>query len=528
LDDNAVATTPLPDADADLERLGYRAELRRAVGSFITFAASFALISIVVGFLTAYGLTYAFAGPPVVWTIPIVFVGQLFVALVFAELASHYPLAGSIYQWSTRLGGRAWGWQASWLYIGAWFIVLPSVGIGLQIVLTAISPRFQFIGNGVPGIFDPAFAENAIILALIMFAISTVVNLLGIRALAWASTLGLAAEFAGIAMLIVVLGSHVTRGPSVLWQTDDLGQGYAWGYFGVFIIGAFLPMYQLFGFDQATTLAEETKEPRRQGPQSLLRSLVAAGALGFVIAFLAPLAAPKVTDPNIGAEGLPYLMSQLGGSGVGKAFLWVGVICLVMAGVQAHALIARMTFAMARDNSVIGSRMLSHVSPRTQIPPFAVLAPTVVWVALLLINLGNPRIFEAMLGAGTVLVYLAYLGVTIPMLRARLNKSWVPRSGLFQLPRRAGLVVAVLAVVWGVLGAVNLIWPRPEFYGTLWYQRYSAFIFPAVVLGIGLVQYWLVRHRPQPGVTLEEHRSASAAIPQHQAPGDPPVDASPI
>ena len=40
----------------DLERFGYRNELDRRLGGLSTFAASFALISIIVGLFTVYGI----------------------------------------------------------------------------------------------------------------------------------------------------------------------------------------------------------------------------------------------------------------------------------------------------------------------------------------------------------------------------------------------------------------------------------------------------------------------------------------
>jgi len=40
-----------------------------------------------------------------------VILGQTIVALVFAQLASHFPVAGSIYQRSKRLFNRTLGWS---------------------------------------------------------------------------------------------------------------------------------------------------------------------------------------------------------------------------------------------------------------------------------------------------------------------------------------------------------------------------------------------------------------------------------
>jgi len=50
------------------------------------------------------------------WSWPIVALGQTLVALNFAELSSHFPIAGSIYQWSKRLSGHSLGWFTGWIY----------------------------------------------------------------------------------------------------------------------------------------------------------------------------------------------------------------------------------------------------------------------------------------------------------------------------------------------------------------------------------------------------------------------------
>jgi amino acid transporter len=222
-----VASDAAASGDAaDLERFGYQNELDRRLGRLSTFAASFALISIIVGLFTVYGIGYAFAGPPVAWTVLVVLAGQGLVALVFAELAANYPLSGSIYQWAKRLSNRPWGWMTGWMYVAAWLVVLPSIAIGLQATLTTLSPDFQLVGDKVPGLLDPEFAQNAIILGLVLFAITTVVNYLGVRYLAAAAKLGLIVEALGIVFLLILLVTHIKRGPGVLFEDRlNLGSG---------------------------------------------------------------------------------------------------------------------------------------------------------------------------------------------------------------------------------------------------------------------------------------------------------------
>ena len=89
--------------DAELAEFGYKQELDRSLGSFATFAAGISYISILTGTFQLFYFGFAFGGPAYWWSWPLVFFGQLMVALCFCELASRYPIAGSIYNWSKRL-----------------------------------------------------------------------------------------------------------------------------------------------------------------------------------------------------------------------------------------------------------------------------------------------------------------------------------------------------------------------------------------------------------------------------------------
>src|SRR3979409_1203603 len=89
----------------ELAGFGYKQELDRSLGNFSSFAAGFSYISILTGVIQLFAFGFLFAGPAVWWTWFIVLGGQMTVALCFAEMAGQYPLAGSVYNWSKRVGG---------------------------------------------------------------------------------------------------------------------------------------------------------------------------------------------------------------------------------------------------------------------------------------------------------------------------------------------------------------------------------------------------------------------------------------
>jgi urea carboxylase system permease len=502
-----AAQAEYDDDDQDLRAMGYEHKLRRGLGASATFAASFALISIVVALATTFGIGWGSAGPTMFWAIAVVFAGQILVSLVFAELAARHPLAGSVYQWSRRLGGERWGWMNGWVYTIAWIIVAPSVALGLQATLVTLSPKFQLIGSGVPASTDPRFASNAVILGLGLFLISTVVNLLGIKAVKWMSYLGLTAELVGIVLFLAVLLTHIHRGPAVLTNSLGTGRGVTFGLFGALLVAAFVPLYQLFGMDEATSLAEETNHPRRVGPASLMRSIVAAGALSLVIVALVAMAVPNIRDSGIAGGGLQYVFTDLAGTGLGDALLIVVAVCIVCAGSGAITLIARLIFSQAREGRYLASSWLTKVNPRTQVPSLAVLLPTLVIVVALVANIANPKIFNAIIGVGVELVYLGYLGVTVPAMRARLAGGLHAEPGLFSIGRSA-LVVNGAAIVFGLLCVINLAWPRASFYGPAWWQQYSGIYVPVIVIVLGVIHYGLAKQGPRSANTMPAIRTA--------------------
>ena len=100
------------DQDHGLADFGYHQTLERSIGKFASFAAGVSYISILTGTFQLFYFGFAFGGPAYWWSWPMVFLGQVMVALCFAELAGRYPVAGSVYNWSKRLASSTVSWLA--------------------------------------------------------------------------------------------------------------------------------------------------------------------------------------------------------------------------------------------------------------------------------------------------------------------------------------------------------------------------------------------------------------------------------
>ena len=122
----------------ELAEFGYNQELDRTLGTFATFAAGISYISILTGCFQLFYFGFAFGGPAYWWSWPMVFAGQLMVALCFAELAARYPVAGSIYNWSKRLASPHVAWLAGWMMLTASIVTIAAVALAYQITLPQI------------------------------------------------------------------------------------------------------------------------------------------------------------------------------------------------------------------------------------------------------------------------------------------------------------------------------------------------------------------------------------------------------
>src|SRR6201992_794994 len=183
------------DSD-ELAGFGYKQELDRSLGSFSSFAAGFSYISILTGVFELFGFGFLNAGPAVWWSWLVVFAGQMAVALCFAELAGQFPLAGSVYQWSKRVGSDITSWMTGWILIIGSIVTVAAVAVAWQVVLPQVSTKLQFIGSAAnAGLYNtPDGAKNALILGAILVLIATVVNMLGVKVMARINNFGVMAE----------------------------------------------------------------------------------------------------------------------------------------------------------------------------------------------------------------------------------------------------------------------------------------------------------------------------------------------
>jgi urea carboxylase system permease len=496
-----------PAEHADLARFGYKQELHRRVGAFASFAAGFSFVSILTTVFQLFFLGFGFGGAAFFWTWPVVFAGQLLVALNFSTLAARFPISGAIFQWSSRLAGSTFGWFTGWVMIIGQILTVAAAAIALQAVLPSIWSGFQFMGgagaNSSPT--SPAGAENAVVLGVILLVVTTTINIIGVRLMSVVNSAGVVLEILGVIAIVITLFAHAKRGPGVLVHTTGAAPTPGTPYIWAWLASGLMASYVMVGFDSAGELSEETLAPRRITPRTIIRALGVSGVGGALLLISALMAAPSLTDGNLATVGLPYVLTSVMGPVAGRIMLVDVTIAICVCTLACQTSGSRMMFSMARQRALPFHRILSDVSPRTGTPIVTSIVVGAGAALALVVNLGQSAVFTALSSLCIAMLYLAYLGVTGPLLVDRIRRARgraAPETGtdetgkpLFSLGRW-GIPVNVAAVLYQVVAAINLVWPRKSVYdltGHTWWLQWSALLFIGLALVVGALVHLKLR-----------------------------------
>ena len=451
--------------DAHLRSLGIKPELRRTLGFLANFAVAFSYISVATGTFTNQAVAFGVGGPAIFWAWPLVILGQTFVALNFAELASHFPVAGSIYQWSKRLANRTLGWFTGWIYFWAGVVTVTAVAATVPLVLSSVA------GFDLAAPSPIASLDMWQFVALVTLVTTTAINVIGVRLLAFINNIGVAAEIIGMLFFALILLFFANHQPvSILFDTSYTSGLSEGGYFPVFLVGAFMALFVVYGFDTAGTFGEETLDASRHAPRGVLSAIWLSGIVGAIF-----LLAVTLSFTDVGAAvatgqafGFPIAdtilanlpQALLGDFTLGELYLVVIFIAVYVCTLAIQGATVRLMFSMGRDRRLPFGSLWGHVSPALKTPSYAAIAVGILGAVPIILTGALGSIYLAIAATGTI--YLSYFLCNLGVFVAR-RKGWPHKGAWFSL-RGWGTVINVVALVWGGLMIVNIgIWTDPMF-----------------------------------------------------------------
>ena len=429
---------------ADLARFGYSQELKRSLGLFSSFAVAFSYISPSTGIFTLFALGLTTLGGVFIWTWPVVALGQFIVALNFAEVSSHYPVAGSVFQWTKYMASRSYSWFTGWIYLFAGMLTVTAVVATLPL---ALIPALNGLGWHS---LNAASLNTQLVVALITLVVIAVLNIYGVRLVSVINNTGVVFEILGMFVFaLVLMAFHNHQGFHVVTNSGGLPVNGS-----TFLAAMFMSLFVIYGFDTAATLAEETKDPRRAAPKAVLFSVIGAFIIGGVFLLGTLVAIPNMGAAIKGAYGPAAIIEANFSTPFATIYLLVVSAAVFVCCLSIMAATIRLCFGMARDNQLPGSGFLAKVSPRLHTPVWSCIAVACI-AAIPFWQYSGAGIIAI---AATGMIYLSYFLGNIVIMRARL-RGWPKTRAPFRLGRW-GLLVNIVALIYGGAMLVNFAWPR--------------------------------------------------------------------
>ncbi|RSN58339.1 amino acid permease [Streptomyces sp. WAC 04229] len=447
------------------------------MGPWANFALGFTYLSPVVSTYTLFGTALADGGPPMIWAFVLAGCGQFLVALVFGEVVAQYPIAGGVYPWARRLWGKRWAWMTGWVYLWALLVTITSVAYGA-------GPYIAILLG-----YD-ATVHTTVLCTIALIVIAVLINYAGTKALSWAALIGFSAELIGaLAVGVILLTTHRFHGLGVLF--DDYGAAEGGSYLPVFLGAAIIGFYQYYGFEACGDVAEEVAHPGKVIPKAMRRTIYVGGAAATFTCLTLLLAVVDYRAVISGEDSDPVvrvLFDALGEVGA-RLVMAVVLISFLSCTISLQAAAGRLIYSYARDEMIIGHRLLRKFSSKRAVPEYALLLAAVIPALIAVGSLISEDALTKIVSFAILGIYAAFQMVVLAALRARL-KGWRP-GGEFRLGRW-GLLVNVGALAYGLFAIINISWPRTP--DVPWYDNWIVLLSGGIVLAVGLLYMFTTHH----------------------------------
>ncbi|KAF9445829.1 amino acid transporter [Macrolepiota fuliginosa MF-IS2] len=515
--------------NALLAKLGYRGEFQRDFSplSAIGFAFSIMGVSASVASIFVFPLVtgepsrrfmpqimpeetlYVIAGHLGMifgWIIPCLFV--VTVALSLAELTSAMPTSAGLYYFSAKLVPSEWVplvcWITGWANVTGQILLVSSIEFtNAQLITTGIA-----VASDGKTLLGPAPTFGIILALLFSHSIVCPANS---RILARLSLLtgfiNVATAISTAIALIVVSGPNRTPARDaflLLENHTDWNNGWA------FIMSFTGAMWTLTGYDASAHISEEISSASRTAPLAMLSGVIGTEVIGFILFIGLSFASPDITsivNTNLSMPMGQVLLDNFGKKGM----LAVWSLCITVQwvnGVTQGVDASRVTFALARDNGLPGSRWWKQVHPFTKTPVYA------TWLvmslsAILAVLVWSNTALSSLAGATVVGLYTSY---AIPIfLRITFgHKTFKP--GPFNLGRWSR-PIGTIAVVWALFASIILSFPLKSHLTSPNDMNYTVVIISGVFFLSSLS--WILSARkwfrgPVPNITGDEVEKVTA------------------
>jgi amino acid transporter len=329
-----------------------------------------------IGLAFSIGIGIGYAGTALPLAVTIALLGCTCTAVAIGQTAKYIPSAGGIYTYAAKGFGRSTGFYVGWLYLG-FAIFLPCFVLILNGYLIDTTLTQQGWWSGSPGWEFWTAITIAVVFVLTYF---------DIRLSAKAGViLGLIEISVMVLLSATIIGSSSSNNGIAPFDPSNSLQ-----HTKGLMLGAIFGILAFIGFEAASALGEEARDPRRTVPRGVLYACVGIG-----IYYVYCCYAWAVGSPGAGTSDCPATPGQnivtfhcttAANDWIQFAhihwssFWWIVFLALVNSNVACGSAAvnntARVLFAMGRVGAM--PRFLGKVHPHHRTPYWGVIATLVL------------------------------------------------------------------------------------------------------------------------------------------------------
>ncbi|MEU6715578.1 APC family permease [Nonomuraea sp. NPDC046802] len=435
----------------NIERFGYRQELRRGVG--LTDLVFYGLVFMVpIAPFAIFGLVYSRSGGMPVMAYLVGMIALLFTAASYAQMVKAFPLSGSVYNYAGRGIAPPVGFLTGWMILLDYILVPCLLYLVAAIAMNASVPQV------------PVWAW-----LIVFVGVNTVINLRGIRMTVKLTRVMIAFEVIVLALFLAVGLWALLQGKGHGFSLSPLfnPETFSWP---VVFSAVSVAVLSFLGFDGISMLVEESTGGSEQVGRAMRLALVLAGVLFVTQVWVAALLVPDPGGLLVKDTGTAFYDAAAVAGGDWLRHLTTTATALswgIANTLVAQVAVSRLLYAMARDRQL--PSLLAKVSVRHSVP-----ANAIMLISLLSVGVGiwmstradGVDLLTSLINMGAMVAFVVlHVSVIVHYsLRHDSDRWWshliAPLIGmgiLVFVVINANILAQVVGLVWLGVGVVVLI-----------------------------------------------------------------------
>jgi amino acid transporter len=389
------------------------------------------------------------------------------------ELAHRYPGEGGVYLWAKEVFGDFHGFLSGWCYWTNNMLYVPTV------MLYFVGVSVYVLGPGHQTLPDNKLFAASV--SLVLLALLTLLNILGLGVGKWINNVGAVGTFIAAAVLVglgIVIWSRFGAGITAADLKIPANPRFVLNSFGVICFG-------LVGLELASVMGDEIQDPRRTLPGAVAWGGLLSGSLYIAATLTLLIAVGKSVNVLQGVvQAVTGMAARVGVSWINIPFALM--LSLAIAGIGSAWIggCSRIPFVAGLDSYM--PSWLGKVHPKYATPYAALIVQAIVSGFLVILNFagaGVQETFQKLLSLAVVLQLVPFVYMFGALVKFAVTES-APKG---QYGRATLFLAGTSGFLTTILGIGLVFFPAQQITSIFWYE---VWMIGMTLLFIGLAAFF--------------------------------------